>query len=246
MRRLMLYAIVAISSASFLHAEPPGRGSGARGTTARGETSARPEIAMNIAMQMRVPAVELARVPLDDVFNFMRDVAGLNLYVNWPALEAAGIDRSVPIQLKLRNIKLGKVMDLALNQASAGGAPLAWYVSDNIVYVTTKELADQDMVTMIYPVQDLLVEIPNYDAPQFTPSSGGEGGGGGNIFGTSDSNSNTERSTVEERGQQLVELVMALVDPEVWVENGGYARIRYFRGTLIVTAPRSVQKKIGK
>lgn len=240
MRRLLMCAFVAaasasiLGSASLLHADPPKR------TPIRATN----EVSMNAAMQMRVPAVALNSVALDDVFNFMRDVAGLNLYVNWPALEAAGIDRSIPISLKLRNIKLGKVMDLALNQATAGGAPLTWYVSDNIIYVTTKELADQDMVTMIYDVQDLLVEVPNFDAPQFTPSSGGSGGGG-NIIGTSQSRQD-EDSTAEERGEKLVELVMAIVDPDVWVENGGFARIRYFRGTLIVTAPRSVQKKIGR
>lgn len=240
MRRVMLCAFIAAASASFLHADPP-RGSG---RPSNGSNRTTRDMSMNAAMQTRVPAVALAGVPLDDVFDFMRDVAGLNLYVNWPALEAAGVDRSVPISLKLRNIKLGKVMDLALNQASGGGAELTWYVSDNIVYVTTKELADQDMVTMIYDVQDLLVEVPNFRAPQFTPSSGGQGGSG-NIIGSSD-NETTEDSTATERGEKLVDLVMALIEPDVWVENGGFARIRYFRGTLIVTAPRSVQRKIGR
>ncbi len=245
MRRLMLYAFVAVTSASFIYAGPP-----TGGTTPRGNdtdnTIKRGDVSMNVAMQLRVPNVELANVPLDDVFEFMRDVAGLNLYVNWPALEAAGIDRSAPVALKLRNIKMGKVMDLALSQASAGGPDLTWYISDNIVYVTTKELADRDMVTMIYPIQDLLVNVPDFDAPQFTPSSGGPGGGGGNIIGSSNDTQNNQNETMEERGQKIVDLVMQLVEPNVWVENGGFARIRYFNGTLIVTAPRSVQKQIGK
>jgi hypothetical protein len=200
---------------------------------------------MNNVMEARTPAVEFNRVALEDVFEFMRDVAGLNLYVNWPALEASGVDRSAPIQLKLRNVRLGRVMDLALNQASSGGPPLTWYVSDNIVYVTTKELADQDMVTRIYPVQDLLVEVPNFRPPSFTPSAGGEGGGGGDIFDTG-STRQREDETAQERGEKLVELIMTLVEPDVWVENGGFARIRYFQGNLIVTAPRSVQRMIGR
>jgi hypothetical protein len=51
---------------------------------------------------------------------------------------------------------------------------------------------------------------------------------------------------MQERGEKLVQLIMMLVSPEVWVENGGFSRIRYFNGTLIVTAPRSVQAQIGK
>lgn len=235
MRRLLLGAIAAMSAMSAMSvvaADPPRR-------PVAGSPS------MNNIMTARTPAVEFNRVALEDVFGFMRDVAGLNLYVNWPALEAAGVDRSVPIQLKLRNVQLGKVMDLALNQASGGGPPLTWYVSDNIVYVTTKELGDQDMVTMIYPVQDLLVEVPNFRPPSFTPSSGGEGGGGGEIF---DAGSSQEREdeTPAERGEKLVELIMALVEPDIWVENGGFARIRFFQGNLIITAPRSVQRKIGR
>ncbi len=238
MRRALICAIVAVSSVSMLNAEPP-KGTGNNRTT-------RGEVSMNSVMQMRVPAVELAGVALDDVFGFMRDVAGMNLYVNWPALEAAGVDRSVPIQLKLRNIRMGKVMDLALNQASAGGVALTWYVSDNIVYVTTKQLADQDMVTIVYPVQDLLVEVPNFTPPSFTPSTGGEGGGSGNVFDTGNNQNTTDGATAVEKGEKLVELIMMLVEPDVWVENGGFARCRYFNGTIIVTAPRSVQRQIGK
>lgn len=238
MRRALICAILSISCVAILNAESP-KSSGNNGTV-------RGEVSMNAAMQMRVPAVELAGVALDDVFGFMRDVAGLNLYVNWPALEAAGVDRSVPIQLKLRNIRMGKVMDLALNQASAGGLDLTWYVSDNIVYVTTKQLADQDMITIVYPVQDLLVEVPNFTPPSFTPSSGGEGGGGGNVFDTGTGQGTTNGETAVEKGEKLVELIMTLVEPNVWVENGGFARCRYFNGTIIVTAPRSVQRQIGK
>lgn len=239
MRHWMLCAFAAVSCVSFVPAAPPTPGSGSAGAP-------RGEVNMDRAMQMRVPAVEFSGVPIDDIFSFMRDVANLNLYVNWPALEAVGIDRSTPIQLKLRNIRMGKVLDLALNQASAGGVPLTWYVSDNIVYITTKQIADQDMVTRIYPIQDLLLQIPNYRPPTFTPSQGGSGGGGGSPFGTSEDNDRFDENATEEMGQKIVELIMTLIEPEVWVENGGFSRIRYFRGTLIVTAPRSVQRQIGR
>lgn len=207
---------------------------------------------MATAVRMKVPAVEFKEVPLADVFEFMRDTAGLNLFINWPALEAAGIDRSVPISIRLRNIPLSRVLDLTLSQISAGRVAITWYVSDNIIYVTTRELADRDLVTRIYPVQDLLVKIPNFtNAPTFQLGGGGGGGGqggGGSVFSGGDGGnaSGDDGTTMEERGQKLVDLIMMLVSPEVWVENGGYSRIRYFNGNLIVTAPRSVQAQIGK
>jgi hypothetical protein len=221
-------------------------------TFSRAEPVAKPADGptMATAVRMRVPAVEFKQVPLADVFEFMRDTAGLNLYVNWPALEAAGIDRSIPISIRLRNIPLSKVLDLTLSQISAGRSAITWYVSDNIIYVTTRELADKDLITRIYPVRDLIVQVPNFEPPTFqigAGSGGGGEGGGGSIFSGTGGNPGGDDGTTElERGEKLVELIMMLVSPEVWVENGGYSRIRYFAGNLIVTAPRSVQAQIGK
>lgn len=207
--------------------------------------------AMATAVRMRVPAVEFKQVPLGDVFDFMREVAGLNLYVNWPALESAGIDRAMPISIRLRNIQLSKVLDLALGQVSVGRSPITWYVSDNIIHITTRDLADRDLITRIYSVHDLLVDVPNFVGPsmQLGGGSGGGGeGGGGSVFGGGGSGDpgGDEGGTRQERGEKLVELIKMLVAPEVWVDNGGFSNIRYFNGNLIVTAPRSVQAQIGK
>ena len=206
---------------------------------------------MATAVRMRVPAVEFKSVPVADVFDFMRDVAGLNLYVNWPALEAAGVDRSTPISIRLRNIQLARVLDITLGQLSAGRSPIAWYVSDNIIHITTRELADRDLITLIYPVGDLIVKVPDFEGPTFQLGGGNGGsgtGGGGSVFNGGDNGnpSGDAGDSQQVRGEKLVQVIMMLVSPEVWVENGGYSSIRYFNGTLIVTAPRSVQAQIGR
>ena len=62
-----------------------------------------------------VPGVQLARilpevtfdgVGFSDVADFLRDVTGANLLIDWKRLEKAGIDRNAPITVKLRNIKV--------------------------------------------------------------------------------------------------------------------------------------------
>ncbi|MFT3787019.1 MAG: hypothetical protein QM770_12770 [Tepidisphaeraceae bacterium] len=211
-------------------------------------------------LNARVPSVDLQNVPLIDVIDYLRDNGKLNLFVNWPALEAAGVDRSAPINLKLRQIRASKLLDLTLEQA--GGGQLAWYVSDNIIYVTTKELANQQQVTVVYPIQDLIVEVPNFEGPNLSLTStnsgsrsGGSGGGGGgssgsqNLFGGSNgsggtNNNNSEGTTVQERAQHIVDLIQTIVEPDIWDVNGGTARIRFFNGNLIITAPRSAHEKI--
>jgi hypothetical protein len=202
------------------------------------------DFAAATAIRMRVPAVDFRGVPLVDVLDFIRDTVDVNIAINWAALEAAGVDRNAPVTLRLRNIPLSRVLNLVLAEASQGGTALSWYIADNVIHLTTKEIADRQMITRVYPVQDLLVDVPNFEGPEFNLNSGGGGGGGGSPFGGQGTDGQ-ETETMQERGEKLVELVKQVVDPDVWVENGGYASIRYFHGHLIVTAPRSTLQKIG-
>lgn len=77
-------------------------------------------------------------------------------------------------------------------------------------------------------------------------SGGGGGGGvgGGSLFG--DIGEEPERTSELERAQQVIDIIVELVEPESWVQNGGdAASIRYFQGTLIVRAPDYIQRQIG-
>lgn len=186
-------------------------------------------------------------VPLDSVLDTLRD-AGLNLAINWPAIEAVGIDRAAPVTLKLRGANLRTLLTYALRQA--GNGQLSWYVADGVVHVTTRELADRAVVTRVYPVGDLLVVVPDFKVPSVTlqTQSSPTGGGGSSLFGGGGDTTNLESNagSMAARGERLCELIRTLVRPEVWVENGGVASVRYFAGNLIVTAPRDVQNLIGR
>jgi len=119
------------------------------------------------------------------------------------------------------------------------------------------------------------MEIPDFtDAPSFDLSSlsnqtqsqqsggagggvgGGVGGGGGGssggqqgIFGGSGSGGNQNREapgrSKQERATDLMDLIRAVIQPDVWQENGGKASIRFYGGSLIITAPRAVHEAIG-
>jgi hypothetical protein len=50
----------------------------------------------------------------------------------------------------------------------------------------------------------------------------------------------------EEKVEQILDLILEIVEPDAWVENGGdAASIRYYEGVLIVRAPDYVQRQIG-
>jgi len=221
-----------------------------------------------------LPAVNFANVTLKDAIDFLRDVSGSNIHVNWKAIEAAGITQDTPINIKLRQVSLRKVLGLLLSEAS-GGVGLTFYIDDGVIEITTTEIADNQMYTVVYSVQDLLVEPPPFvEPPQFdlsyaanrgTAGGGGSGGGGGGrgggggsggsggsgqggLFGQSGSNWNQQQNQPRDKdakAKELVDLIVETVSPSIWVQNGGKATIRFFNGNLIVTAPRSVHEAIG-
>ena len=50
------------------------------------------------------------------------------------------------------------------------------------------------------------------------------------------------KSTQADRATEIIKLITDTVKPELWQVNGGTATINYFRGMLIVNAPRSVHE----
>ena len=217
-------------------------------------------------LSQRVPELKFQGVTLSDAIDFLRDISGANMTVNWKALEGAGVSRDTSVNLHLRGVSMRKALDLLLSEAG-GGDQLTYDIDQGVIEITTRELADRKMVTRVYPVDDLIMVIPDFtDAPQFNldasqnqsggggGSSGGAGGAGGGQTTIANSlfanqgqlNQNQEQvKTKAERAQELVDLIQNIVFPDIWKDNGGTASIRYFNGSLVVTAPRSVQEAIG-
>ncbi len=206
-----------------------------------------PQVDATRALALRLPETKLQDVPLEEAIASLQNLSGANIHVNWRALETVNVARQTPITLRMQPLPLRKLLRYVLTEADGAGQA-TFCAEDGVIEVTTRELADRRLITKVYPVEDLLLTVPDFtDAPQFQlQSSGGGGGGGGaqQLFGTT--GGGAQQSTPKsERGQELVRLVMQTVQPEVWRENGGTASIRFFRGRLIVTAPRSVHEQIG-
>ena len=213
---------------------------------------------VNRTLDRSLPEMKFTGVTFGEAIDFLRDVSGLNIHVNWKALEPQNVTADTPVNIRVRAVSMRKVLNLLLSEAS-GGDTLAWYVDGGVIEVTTKEMADRKVYTKVYPVDDLIMDVPDFtNAPNFSLQStsqqgqggGGGGGGGGSstgLFENADQDRNNKEPTKSktERGEELVQLVKDLVQPEVWADNGGTATIRYFNGSLIVTAPRSVHEAIG-
>ena len=210
--------------------------------------SAQSVVNPKIALARKLPDVNLSNVALADALDFLRDTSAANMHVNWAALEAAGISKDTPVNLRLRGASLRKVLNLILTEAAGGADTLSFYSADGVLEITTREIADQEMVTIVYPVQDLLVEVPDFNnAPDFNlQAQQSAGGGGGSALFGGGGGEEEQQTTRAERADELISLITDTIQPDVWQVNGGTATIRFFQGNLIVRAPRSVHEALGR
>ena len=211
------------------------------------------------SLARRLPEMKFTGVALGDAIDFIRDVSGQNINVNWKALAEASVTPDTQINVRLRDVSLRKVLSTILTEAGGGDA-LTFYVEDNVIEITTRQLADAKIYVKVYPIDDLLVDVPDFtDAPNFNlqqntsqgggGSGGGGGGGGGQqgLFGGNGQQREREEKvkSKDERAQEIVTLITETSKPDVWRDTGGTASIKYYNGNLIVSAPLSVHEMLG-
>ncbi|HZN66137.1 MAG TPA: hypothetical protein VFB66_12655 [Tepidisphaeraceae bacterium] len=229
-----------------------------RDRTVAEERGERPEDAAVYAQLERpLPEVNFDGAAFADVIDFFRDVSGANIFVNWRALEAAGIDRNATVTVRLTKVKFSKALTIVLDSVSGGGAtPLGYTIDDGVITISTGEDLDRNTITRVYDIRDLIIDIPDFtDAPDFSLQSasdqasqgGGGGGGGQGLFGN-----NADRSDEEEAGRtrqemidEIIRLVTETVSPDSWRDAGGsVGAVRELQGQLIVTQTPENQRQL--
>jgi hypothetical protein len=194
-----------------------------------------------------LPDVKFDNISISDAIDFIHDISNVNIHVDWRALEAAGIGKDTTVNIRLHSVPMRKVLTTLLSEAGSGNL-LTYYIDQNVLEITTREIADKQLITKVYPVDDLIMDVPDFDQPpnfQLQASQTGGGGGGGQSLFNNQQNNTNAQNTRAQRAQQLIDTIQAVVQPEVWNTNGGPAAIRFYNGSLVVTAPRSVHEALG-
>jgi hypothetical protein len=112
-------------------------------------------------LTMVLSTVDLAEgTTLADAIDYLRLQGQLSLNVNWAALALINIERTTETDsLNLRDVKLGTVLDIVLDNVSlaAGGVGRATYdVMDGIIRVSTQEELNSRTVVRAYECSDLI------------------------------------------------------------------------------------------
>jgi len=213
----------------------------------RGEPLAGAEPAENrrvlaVLDQKRIPDVDFRDNTMREVVSFIETISQLNMDVDWDSLEQISIDPETPISLSLSNVPLRTLLDRVVEKASAsgfGGDRADWAVIDGILTIASDEQIRRNTTLQIYDLRDLVVEVPDFtEAPEIDLNSvlqSGQGGGGQSPFQTNADNQR-DRRPLDERLQDVIDIVIQNVDPEGWEDNGGTTgKIEQLNGLLIVT-----------
>jgi beta-lactamase regulating signal transducer with metallopeptidase domain len=212
-------------------------------------------------LDRRLPQLTFDQVPLSDAIDALRTASGVNVVVNWSALEAAGVKRDAPVTARLRNVPFDKALRIVLSDAAGGKADLHFAADRGVVTVSTRDELDT-VVTRVYDVRDLATAIPDFDADRDFPASGQPAPATtGPILpsprplprSASPSPAATAPTTPappatlptrDEATDRIMDLVRETVDPASWNAPGRPGAIRALSGQLIVTHRRDAHASV--
>ncbi|HEV8604362.1 MAG TPA: hypothetical protein VGQ99_03290 [Tepidisphaeraceae bacterium] len=138
------------------------------------------DLQVQAVLDRRLPEIRFDAVALGDVVDFMRDVTGANIFVNWRTIEAAGVEKTAPVSARLHDIKFSKALTTILSDVGGGAVKLGYTVDDGVITISTAEDLNKNTAINVYDIRDLLVIAPDFDQPpDFSLATSGQGGGRG-------------------------------------------------------------------
>jgi hypothetical protein len=155
--------------------------------------------------------IEFNAAPLSDVIGYLSEKLNVDSHIN-PNVNR---DTLVTLNITRRPVSARTVLELALEQASAG-----YTIRDGIVYVTAEALHFE---TQVYNCRDLLASLAPLVPPQ--PRSAVD-------------------PYQPTRAESLVAVITGTVQPATWGDVGGLASIRELDGLLIVKQSQQVHREI--
>ncbi len=191
----------------------------------------------------RIPKISFEESPFDQVIDWLADFMKVTIVVRWERLEEVGIERDKPVSINVDDLRFSQVLWMVMNQVGGAEVRMAYRASGNLIILSTEEDLGKEMITKVYDVSDLLVEVPRFtNAPQIDlaqQQQGGGAGGGQQVFsqtgGQGDDEGDQGDDENDEDMQELIDLIVQTVEPDSWQINGaGKGTIHAFRNQIVV------------
>lgn len=94
--------------------------------------------------------LDFHETPLQTVIDYLKDKHSIEIQLDGKALEDAGLGSDTPVTCKVSGVSLRSGFRLMFSQID-----LAFLIRDEVLLITSQEVADAELVTRTYPVADL-------------------------------------------------------------------------------------------
>ncbi len=111
---------------------------------------------------------------LSDVADWLRQTHNIPVVLDTRPLQDVGIAVDTPITFSIEGVTLATALDLVLRPLD-----LRWTVYQGVLLITTPEEEENQLITKVYPVDDLLPDDAMQPAVPYTGGVHGMGGGFG-------------------------------------------------------------------
>jgi hypothetical protein len=195
-----------------------------------------------IAMALRIKAdFDFNEVPLADVVESLKKLTKLDVQLDRRVLEDVNVTTDTPITFSAKNISVRDALKLMLRNMQP---ELTCITKDNVLLITTPDIASEELETRVYAVQDLIAPRPSYPFegmyvpgvshggfPKTLPAGasgagpmgmgggmggtgGGMGGTGGGMFGVPDKSSANKPSSATGASVGRPQILAQVAQPE--------------------------------
>ena len=198
--------------------------------------------------------VEFNQTELKQVMDFIETLLDVPTIIYWQNEKSViGLDPEMPISLEAENTPTLNLLQRILEQCSVDGESYTWQLRQGMLEIGTKERLGRKsaQVLKLYNIENLILEIPDFNnAPTLDLGNfgggggglggggfgggggvgggggggrgGGFGGGGGGTGGGGGGAGGALAPTEEaDRIEELIALITTFVEPEAWRRNGG-------------------------
>lgn len=207
--------------------------------------------------------IELTDQKLGDVVTFVRDLTGADIDAVWTDDRTEGLDREKRVTLSVRDQTALRLLEKVLDRAGEAAGDSTWqFGEDGSVQIGTKKSLNKQATLKLYPIHDLLFEIPDYrTVPELDLNSvlsqggtaggggGGGGGGGSSLFGGGGGQQQNGEGGLgrddAQQAQRLIDLIIETIEPIQWQDNGGDGgSIKFHNGSLLIKAPDYIHRQL--
>ncbi len=119
--------------------------------------------------------MEFTDAPLSEVVDYLKTARNIPIMIDKRALDDVGLGSDTPVTISLNGITLRSALKLMLKEMD-----LTYVIQDEVLKITTPEEAENELLTKVYPVADLVLPIISGSRGR---GGGGLGGGGGGFGG---------------------------------------------------------------